>query len=755
MCSLVNEIVNDICQSLESPVGFLRGGGGETRTKSVGLIKSLLNDISILKSESSPARQTSGVTSQNVKDDQEEDEDEEESSFFMVEEEKRCHPIHHSIISHEYLDKQLVGGGQARADSCQNNNNYSDTLNSDDNNNNNTEDGHLSTSQYLMDNAEATPTTNMKLGQELNEKSLSKVMTKTNNNNNKNDDNDDKQASCFYAESNRNNEYKEQQPSSYNNTCSNNDAKSKFVDLLAQQEVLKLDDHNQNNNIKQNGPSSYNNNKINNSIIANYDKESDEDLANINNSNLISSTTTNSSSKTLNQIDSEKNESNNNANSKYIVSQQQQHEIITTPTITTPPRVTTTMTTNSCDQTLLVNPSNINKISRSETEQTAIGDNKTVQQPASIMLSTLDDDKTKESVRASHNESLISNDSLENSVTGGTRQRGRTSSSSNIAEEAVLDANGASIKKIVLKNNEVVLIEDCSNSEDEEYKAKSAALAAAEGGGEPVQELFPGVSPSKKTVSEKVSKLPQSDRMTKSSSKSSTSEDDPFVKAALERFDAFFKSKSTSDQPNQSTSSFTAPTTPKSPYLTRKAHAPVNLSTSEVSASQSTNQADMQGSNNNLTSFIKRRQARIEPSLLNKSKNGSTGGHDSRSLSESRSMSSNYGNQDLSLNHHSIPNEPGLSSLAKKYLGNLNSSVNPTAPETKSSHAEPTKIAPAPVTTTKEASQNIEVKKPVQSRSVSIGAPLISNNKLISAEQHHIEKPPVPKSILTFYNLIN
>ncbi|CAF0775802.1 unnamed protein product [Brachionus calyciflorus] len=204
--------------------------------------------------------------------------------------------------------------------------------------------------------------------------------------------------------------------------------------------------------------------------------------------------------------------------------------------------------------------------------------------------------------------------------------------------------NNNNIKKVVLKNNEIVLIEECIDDEDEEEKKlkllKSSNLN--------IENLINDSSTPVVRAERPEPRMSKSQTFnqnipTKNRSLSNK-DDDPYVKAALERFDAFCKSKS-SHNLNQTSASPSTPTfvasRQKSPYLTRK----------------STGSGETDSSiKENVSSFIKRRSTKIDPNLI------------SRSASETRGENST---------------KPSLatSSLAKKFLGSLTPQLNPVEPD--------------------------------------------------------------------------
>ncbi len=185
---------------------------------------------------------------------------------------------------------------------------------------------------------------------------------------------------------------------------------------------------------------------------------------------------------------------------------------------------------------------------------------------------------------------------------------------------------------------------------------------------------------------------------------SSNDEDDPFVKAALERFDAFCKSKSSHNLDQTGNSSSSTPATPispstpspsvlqrqKSPFLTRRTI---------------TQKSDEPNMKENIGSFIKRRQARIDPNLLrnksstpngsdSESKNPAAGNKPplmSRSVSETRDYSENpfasnslradranqLKQQQTISSQESSLSSMNSSNLAKRFLGSLTPQLEP------------------------------------------------------------------------------
>ena len=205
------------------------------------------------------------------------------------------------------------------------------------------------------------------------------------------------------------------------------------------------------------------------------------------------------------------------------------------------------------------------------------------------------------------------------------------------------------------------------------------------------------------------------------------------MKAALERFDAFLKSKSTSD-PSESNIQTTLPPTTNliSPYLTRKQNATTQPTEEKRRPAQLTGSPSP-----NLSSFIRRRQARIEPSILSSKPGGASNSIYDRSMSETRSSSN------LSSDQNAHPTEPGLSSLAKRYLGNLNT----TMPEVSYSDLPAASISPPPppAPASKPPSPPKQTSPPklqppigkeqqastltLKQRSTSIGASLLNHNQ--------------------------
>ena len=234
--------------------------------------------------------------------------------------------------------------------------------------------------------------------------------------------------------------------------------------------------------------------------------------------------------------------------------------------------------------------------------------------------------------------------------------------------------SGSNIKKVVLKNNEIVLIEDCTDDDDEDYlrleKSKSQESA----------EIIPLSSSTENVMSRSYyskpsqkSKKPIYNEQVENLSNNS---EDPYVKAALERFDAFCKSKSTQNLDQNPT--MTSPllvNRQKSPYLSRKS---ANKPTEEQM---------------NIGSFIKKRQARIDPkSQLSRNdsfeETNTKPTNSNRSISETRTESSQFrslSSDKTRINKQIKPidrsNEATTaqltSSLAKKFLGSLTPQLEP------------------------------------------------------------------------------
>ncbi len=212
------------------------------------------------------------------------------------------------------------------------------------------------------------------------------------------------------------------------------------------------------------------------------------------------------------------------------------------------------------------------------------------------------------------------------------------------------------------------------------------------------------------------------------------------MKAALERFDAFYKAKTNDPAaPASSSSSIPASSKLKSPYLTRK----LSISEDKPKVVNDTgSESPSNGENNtapagpSISSFIRRRQARVEPSSLSTNPSPSY----DRSLSETRA-----GNT-----AESSHAEPAVSSLAKRYLGNLNT----TKPENYSSiHNE----APALMTASMRASPPPLIGTTSKPNSPPPPPPFISSTSTLprqktvyAKEQNSPSPPPVTSSTSSF-----
>ncbi|RNA39175.1 hypothetical protein BpHYR1_011738, partial [Brachionus plicatilis] len=219
----------------------------------------------------------------------------------------------------------------------------------------------------------------------------------------------------------------------------------------------------------------------------------------------------------------------------------------------------------------------------------------------------------------------------------------------NSLTNAEFPSNGT-VKKIILKSNEVVLIEDCVDDDDEEERKLKLLKSSNKNAQHLINEMVAPVPRRQKADSMSKS---QTFTLSKAAAKSAK-DDDPYVKAALERFDAFCKSKS-SHNLDQTGSSPATPTfvlnRQKSPYMARK------LSGSSVPPDPAVKES--------VSSFIKRRSARVDPNKTDLT---------SRSASESRADT----------------NKPfSSSSLAKKFLGSLSPQLDPA--DTGALLAEPDK----------------------------------------------------------------
>ena len=196
---------------------------------------------------------------------------------------------------------------------------------------------------------------------------------------------------------------------------------------------------------------------------------------------------------------------------------------------------------------------------------------------------------------------------------------------------------GHNVTKVTFKSKEIALIEDCEDEDEKELdriiKSKSINTfdlfynpnASTPATRKKASDLFASKSStffSTSLTSERKHRSAKTDH----SNSSNDDDDDPYVKAALERFDAFCRSKSSHslDKTSSSATMSTANVNPgssissasntsaqhlnrnKSPFLTRKTI---------------TNPDDEPSLRENIGSFIKRRQARVDPSLNNAANN--------------------------------------------------------------------------------------------------------------------------------------
>ena len=160
----------------------------------------------------------------------------------------------------------------------------------------------------------------------------------------------------------------------------------------------------------------------------------------------------------------------------------------------------------------------------------------------------------------------------------------------------------------------MVLIEDCLDEDDDEeghiIRSKSSSDGLVNlfstGSERPAAKSGPALRKATTSHNIKFSALNNNNNSNPKLSNAQPSlatnanEDDPYVKAALERFDAFCKSKSTLNLEQTSSLGGRMSQRQKSPFLARKTI---------------TQPDDEPSLKDNLGSFIKRRQTRIEPTL--------------------------------------------------------------------------------------------------------------------------------------------
>ena len=244
-------------------------------------------------------------------------------------------------------------------------------------------------------------------------------------------------------------------------------------------------------------------------------------------------------------------------------------------------------------------------------------------------------------------------------------------------KEIPIDYSSLSVRDFKFEDGEIISVEDCLDDEEDELVTKNAdatdlfANVLKERISRPENSTRTGLSQSKSSS--------RIDRPRLDSNSNSNNEDDPFVKAALERFDAFCKSKSTHNLDQAGVSAPPTPSTPilqrqKSPFLPRK----MTTGTDEQSNSKP-----------DINSFIKRRQARIDPNSKGKTEDKNETSNEKpilhRSMSETRTLpenkklvgSSNNGPRAPAPSSGSANTPLASSSLAKKFLGSLTPQLEP------------------------------------------------------------------------------
>jgi len=298
---------------------------------------------------------------------------------------------------------------------------------------------------------------------------------------------------------------------------------------------------------------------------------------------------------------------------------------------------------------------------------------------------------------------------------------------------------GNNTTRVKLKSNEIVLIEDCDDEDEKELdkliKTKSINTAdlfhnpnaTTPASRKKASDLFASKSSSFFSNSLSAERQARLSKTENTANSSNEDDDDPYVKAALERFDAFCRSKSShSLDKNASSSTTTTSTTTnnnnnnnnvpavngtspaahlinnrnKSPFLTRKTI---------------TNPEDEPNFKENIGSFIKRRQARIDPvnnhnnnnstniptnSTLNKNLTESNPDIDqvclsipsqntkvlNRSCSETRTFEDKVITRQIQPPSQATSNTNPMplssSSLAKRFLGSLTPQLEPTTEAT-------------------------------------------------------------------------